>query len=229
VHAVHLDAFRIDRTEVTNAQFAEFLNAQGNQSEGGASWLDLTDDNCLIERVGAGFWPKDGYENHPVILVSWYGAAAYCKWAGGRLPSEAEWEYAARGPEGRAFPWGSQFEATRLNFCDVRCLISWADSKVDDGHARTAPVCSYPAGESWCGALDLAGNAVEWVQDRYDGGYYTSSPARNPSGPISGPLRVRRGGSWRSDAYKLRSAERSFDFPDFATHDLGFRCTLVLD
>jgi serine/threonine-protein kinase len=229
VHTVYLDAFWIDRTEVTNAQFAEFLNARGNQSEGGAPWLGLTDEDCLIERVGAGYWPKSAYEGHPVILASWYGAAAYCRWAGGRLPTEAEWEYAARGPEGKSFPWGRQFEATRSNFCDVSCLISWAHGTVDDGHARTAPVGSYAAGESWCGALDLAGNALEWVGDRYDGGYYGSSPLRNPSGPPWGPLRVRRGGSWRSEAHKLRSADRTFDFPDSAMDDVGFRCALDID
>ena len=229
VHTVALDAFWIDRTEVTNAQFAEFLNDQGNQSEGGAPWLELTDRDCLIERVGAGYWAKSGYEDHPVILVSWYGAAAYCKWAGGRLPTEAEWEYAARGPEGRAFPWGHEFEGTRLNSCDVNCSISWADKTVDDGHARTAPAGSYPTGGSWCGAQDLAGNVLEWVADRYDGDYYRRSPAKNPSGPPSGPLRARRGGSWRGDAYKVRCANRTFDFPDFATDDLGFRCTLGLE
>ena len=106
VHTVVLDAFWIDRTEVMNAQFAHFLNEEGNQREGGVMWLDLDDEACLIASSGGEFEPKTGYGGHPVIEVSWYGAQAYCDWAGARLPTEAEWEYAARGPEASVYPWG---------------------------------------------------------------------------------------------------------------------------
>jgi formylglycine-generating enzyme required for sulfatase activity len=98
VHDVTLDGFWIDKHEVTNAQFAAFLNEKGNQEEGGTTWLELDSDDCLIEKSGEEFRPKSGYADHPVVEVSWYGAKAYAKWVGGQLPSEAEWEYAARGP-----------------------------------------------------------------------------------------------------------------------------------
>ncbi|MBN1922754.1 MAG: SUMF1/EgtB/PvdO family nonheme iron enzyme, partial [Anaerolineae bacterium] len=144
VHTVALDGFWLDRTEVSNAQYAAFLSATGNQSEGGATWLDSTDEDCLIEQVGNTFRPKSGYAQHPVIEVTWYGAATYCEWAGGRLPTEAEWEYAARGPEGLTYPWGNTFDGTRLNFCEKNCNYDWADKSVDDGYKFTAPVGSYP-------------------------------------------------------------------------------------
>jgi len=212
VHTVALDGFWIDRTEVTNAQLAAFLNERDNQTEGGVTWLDLEDENCMIERVGGKHRPQSGYADHPVIEVSWYGAKAYCEWAGGRLPTEAEWEHAARGPDGHTYPWGSDAptcERAQFRECS----------------GRTVPVGSRPGGASWCGALDMAGNVWEWVNDWYDSDYYGRSPSRNPAGPSSGERRVLRGGSW--EVYltsSIRSANRYRVIPRVTERNFGFRC-----
>ena len=228
-HTLKLDAFWIDRTEVTNVRFAGFLNAQGNQTEGGVTWLDLEAETCLIERAGGEYRPKSGYADHPVVEVSWYGAAAYCEWAGGRLPTEAEWECAARGPERRAFPWGDTLDGTRFNYCDANCDSDWADRTMDDGYARTAPVGSFPAGASWCEAQDLAGNVWEWVVDWYDSDYYGRSPSENPTGPASGQSRVVRGGSWLHMPNGVRGANRVPSDPDLTHDNIGFRCASDAD
>jgi formylglycine-generating enzyme required for sulfatase activity len=209
VHTVGLGGFWIDQTEVTNAQFAAFLNERGAQTEGGATWLDLQDEDCLIERSGDELQPKDDYAAHPVIEVSWYGAAAYCEWAGARLPTEAEWEYAARGPEGRTYPWGDEAPT-----CDR------AQYAICSG--RTIPAGSLPEGASWCGALDMAGNVWEWVNDWY--GDYPSGRQVNPLGPSSGEYRVLRGGSWDDVADDVRGAYRYGLLPDDTFINGGFRC-----
>jgi formylglycine-generating enzyme required for sulfatase activity len=211
VHDVTLGAFWIDRTEVTNAQFAAFLNDEGNQTEGGATWLDTEDENCLMEQSGGEFQPKGDYADHPVILVSWYGAAAYCEWAGARLPTEAEWEYAARGPEGHLYPWGDD---------DPTCDLA----QYSDCSGRTVPVGGLPDGASWCGALDMAGNVWEWVADRYSDTYYKRSPASNPKGPTFGAKRVVRGGGWFYYPSSVRSASRYRGDPGDSGDYVGFRC-----
>jgi formylglycine-generating enzyme required for sulfatase activity len=221
-HTVALDGFWIGRTEVTNAQFAAFLNDQGNGTEGGMTWLAVEDEDCRIEQKGDEFQPKDGYADHPVIEVTWYGAAAYCGWAGARLPTEAEWEYAARRWEGRIFPWGNRFDGTKLNYCDASCVYDWKDTDYNDGYERTAPVRSLRAGASWCGAFDMAGNVWEWVADWY--GDYPYGPQDNPTGPLSGEDRVRRGGSWDNQPDNLRSAARNHSSPDYHYNTIGFRC-----
>jgi formylglycine-generating enzyme required for sulfatase activity len=225
-HTVTLDAFWIDKTEVTNAQFAAFLNEQGNQTEGGVTWLELESAYCLIEQVSGEYQPKSGYDDHPVIEVSWYGADAYCKWAGGRLPTEAEWEYAARGPGGSVYPWGNEFDCSRGNFDDETQIDDYVvpGGEGCDGYERTAPVGSFKDGASWCEALDMAGNVWEWVADWYDGDYYTDSPARNPQGPDSGDDRVLRGGSWGRVSYDVRSAYRYYRRPDVRRDFVGLRC-----
>jgi formylglycine-generating enzyme required for sulfatase activity len=232
-HTVALDPFWIDRTEVTNAQFAAFLNEQGDEAEGEMSWLnvwlDLESDYCLIEQVGGKFRPKNGYADHPMILVSWYGAATYCQWAGGRLPTEAEWEYAARGPDRPMYPWGDTFDGARLNYCDANCTFErWKDSVYDDGYARTAPVGNYLGGESWCGAVDMAGNVWEWVADWYAEDTYARSPSRNPQGADSGQFRVQRGGSWINDMKDMRSALRNRYPSSWQDHAVGFRCAVPI-
>jgi formylglycine-generating enzyme required for sulfatase activity len=223
-HTVYLDAFYIDKYEVTNAQFAQFLNEQGNQEEDGVTWLDIEDPDCRITERGGQYQPKSGYSDHPVNEVSWYGARAYCEWAGKRLPTEAEWEKAARGTDGRTYPWGNAFDGSRVNFCDRNCEYDWKDTGADDGYARTAPVGSYPAGASPHRALDMAGNVCQWVADWYDTGYYANSPESNPRGPASGDYRVIRGSSWYDDAAYVRAAYRYRDYPDATDHSVGFRC-----
>jgi formylglycine-generating enzyme required for sulfatase activity/predicted Ser/Thr protein kinase len=206
VHTVALDAFWIDRTEVTNAQYALCVG------DGVCDEVDFVND--------ADFNGGD----YPVVGVSWYDAETYCKWVDARLPTEAEWEYAARGPENRVFPWGHDFDGTKVNYCDANCEDDWADETVDDGYALTAPVGSYPAGASWCGALDLAGNVWEWVADWYDGDYYERSPTHNSPGPEEGDGKVLRGGSWGDVPDCVRGADRNMGLPDSRVDYVGFRC-----
>jgi formylglycine-generating enzyme required for sulfatase activity/tRNA A-37 threonylcarbamoyl transferase component Bud32 len=215
VHTVALDAFWLDQTEVTNAQYATFLNERGNQEEGGVTWLDIEDGDCQIEKSGDTFQPESGYGVHPVIEVSWYGAAVYCEWTGGRLPTEAEWEYAARGPEGFVYPWGDSWQPGLAN-CD--------EDDCEDGFEYTAPVGSFPEGASWVGALDMAGNVWEWVADWYDAEYYARSPRENPTGPEDGDYRVQRGGSWGNSVDVSRCGYRRWDDPWGRDFDWGFRC-----
>jgi len=210
MHTVYLDAFYIDKTEATNAQFAQFLNEQGNQEEGGMSWLDIGSKGCLISQSVEQYQPKSGYEDHPVIEVSWYGAKAYCQWASKRLPTEAEWEKAARGTDRRSYPWGEGID------CDHAQYSGCGD--------QTVSVGSKPKGASPYGALDMAGNVKEWVADWYDSDYYSLSPSSNPQGPDSGSKKVLRGGSWDESGSIVRSANRYSFRPTYALDDVGFRC-----
>jgi serine/threonine-protein kinase len=232
VHTVAVDAFWIDQTEVTNAMFSDFLNQEGNQVEDGVSWLEPGAGHrgivygYILENDGV-FLPSSGYENYPVVEVSWYGSAAYCSWAGGRLPSEAEWEYAARGPESLQYPWGNTFDGTRANYCDVNCNYDWRDRTTDDGSVRWTSVGSYPEGASWCGALDMAGNVWEWVADWWSENYYARSPTNNPEGPDTGTLRIARGGSWFDEGERLNSSGRKgLQSSSFRMHWVGFRCVV---
>ena len=210
-HTVCLDAFYIDRCEVTNAQFAQFLNEQGNQEEEGVTWLDIGSEDCLITQTEEQHQPKSGYEEHPVIMVSWYGARAYCEWAGKRLPTEAEWEKAARGTDGRRYPWGnSEPDCNRANYNDCVGL--------------TTIVGSYPAGASPYGVLDMADNVREWVADWYDSDYYSQSPGSNPPGPDSGEYRGLRGGCWYADPWGAYCAVRRRIEPGSRLNYVGFRC-----
>ena len=212
-HLVALDGFWIDRTEVTNAQYQRC-------EEAGA--CEPPQERGSYTRES--YYADSAYADYPVIWVTWQQAADYCAWAGARLPTEAEWEYAARGPEGRVFPWGNAFDGTRLNYCDANCTDGPNDPSVDDGHADTAPVGSYPAGASWCGALDLAGNVREWVADWF--GRYPSADQVNPLGPASGESRIPRGGSWLDTPDDVRSANRGENSPDYTRHKVGFRCAV---
>jgi formylglycine-generating enzyme required for sulfatase activity len=227
VHAVELGGFWFDRTEVTYAQFATFVNDWGNQVEQAVAWLDVDDEDCRMEVRNGQFQPEGGYADHPVLEVSWYGARAYCEWAGGRLPTETEWEVAARGPERPLFPWGDEYDATCLNQCDASCILEWGDASVDDGYARTSPVGSFAAGESWSGAWDLAGNVWEWCSDWY--GPYTPERQVNPGGPETGIFRVLRGGAWSNDPNYARSAFRDGGVPWRTYHNVGFRCVQDLE
>ncbi|MDA1051675.1 MAG: SUMF1/EgtB/PvdO family nonheme iron enzyme [Planctomycetota bacterium] len=205
VHEVHLDEFRIAKYPVTVAQYEQFLASDGYADErfwraGGFGEFTKPDD-----------WDEQQpYGNRPVTGVSWYEAAAFCAWAGFRLPTEAEWERAARGADGRKFPWGKQpADESRLNF------------NGNVGHA--SPVGIYPRGATADGICDLAGNVWEWCADWFDGQYYARSTAANPTGPDEGKSRVLRGGAWLIDARYCRAANRRRIVPENRNVDVGFR------
>ena len=230
-HLVYLNAYWMDQTEVTNAMFAEFLNQQGNQVEGGTTWLDTGNENALIEQIGEDWQAKSGFENHPVIEVSWYGARAYCKWVGRRLPTEAEWEKAARGENGYIYPWGDEFYCNRGNFDDETIIDGDViyQNEGCDSHSRTAQVGSFASGASTYKILDMAGNVWEWVADWYDMDYYNDSPSDNPIGPDLGNYRVRRGGSWSSTDWYVRTIYRNRLDPFITLDDQGFRCAMDVE
>ena len=214
-HKVWLSDFWIGQTEVTNAMFAAFLNEMGNLRERGSPWLNASDENALIYQTTDGLWlPKQGYEDYPVVEVTWYGASEFCSWLGGRLPSEAEWEKAARGTDGRLFPPGSDLNCEQAQF--ITCP-----------QAKLLPVGSRPDGASPYNALDMAGNAWEWVQDWYSKTYYATSPVENPTGPEEGLGKVHRGGSWAYNAKHARAADRRYNGPLTAQEDYGFRCVIT--
>ena len=210
-HAVALDSFWIDRTEVSNAQFQQCVDA--GECDVATCWgdNDLVRDN-----------DKFGGPEQPVLCINWYQAQAYCEWAGGRLPTEAEWAYTARGPDGLEYPWGNEFDGTKLNYCDVNCPKTFADEDFDDGYAYTAPVGSYPDGASWCGALDMSGNVREWTHDWF--GEYSSERQVNPTGPPPARQRVVRGGAWDGLQYDARNTVREGGREPFEFTWLGFRC-----
>lgn len=221
---ITLDAFYIDQYEVTNAQFARFLN-QAEEPIPETVWLGAQSEAIHVHRVEDKWLPDEGYERHPVVEVTWHGADAYCRWAGKRLPTEAEWEKAARGLDKRVYPWGNEFDGTKLNFCDVNCEIeAQRATNWDDRYARTAPGGSYLKGASPYGALDMAGNVWEWVADRYRDDYYALSPAIDPQGPTIELERVYRGGAWDSKARYARAAQRNPARPLYHGPTLGFRC-----
>ena len=207
-HTVALDGFWIDRTEVTNAQYRRCVDASACEEP--EFWIVTYKDAAR--------------RDHPMVHVDWYEAESYCEWATARLPTEAEWEYAARGPEGRTFPWGDEFDGARLNYCDANCSQRYADSSVDDRYSETAPVGSYPEGASWCGALDMAGNVGEYVGDWF--GEYSSEWQENPSGPAAGLDRMQHGGSWWFQPARIRSAFRIRDRPENTHSFVGFRCAM---
>lgn len=210
VHTVVLDSFWINQTEVTNGQYR--LCVQAGVCD------PPTEDTSFSRRQ---YYGNSGYDDYPVILVSWHQAAAYCQWVEARLPTEAEWEYAARGPEGRMFPWGNEFDEKRLNYCDVNCQLATFNGDVE-GTGDTVSVESFPDGASWCGALDMAGNVNEWVADWY--GDYSPGWQMNPAGPSLGDERVLRGGSWLFDSNFARGAVRGKSDPTDPYYDRGFRC-----
>jgi len=205
-HEVSLDAFWIDQTEVTNAQY----------------------DRCVADgECAQSEYANDGDFNageQPVVGVNWSDAKAYCAWAGGQLPTEAQWEYAARGEDSSTYPWGDGFDGQLLNYCDANCEFEWKDDNFDDGYQRTAPVGNYPGGASWAGDRDMAGNVSEWVSDWYDSGYYNDSPSQNPTGPASGEFRVVRGAGWLDEWVWMGSFGRVGRDPTKRVNDVGFRC-----
>ena len=191
--------FYIDKYEVTNAEYAEFLNAAGNREEQGVPWLYVKSHMALIEEKKVGFVAKKGVEGHPVVEVSAHGARAYCRWAGKRLPLAAEWRQACEGKQELRFPWGDIFEKDRANTYGTK-----------DGYARTAPVGSFPTGASPCGAMDMGGNVWEWTESADGVEFYM------------------HGGSWVNGGKMARcSFKASASGGQHAYiygHSVGFRC-----
>ena len=195
-HQVDLPAFEIDQFEVTNADFATFVQVTGYKT-------------TLEEARSTSAWQKytEGKANHPVVKVSWHDAVAYCEWLGKRLPSEAEWEKAARGSEGYAYPWGNDYDAQKANGKD-RAIRS------------TTAVGSFPEGASPYGAMDMSGNVWEWTADWYQA--YPGSSHR--SDYFGEKFRVLRGGGWFETADFLRTTTRNANTDTAASDDIGFRC-----
>ena len=220
-HSVDLDAFWIDQTEVTNAMFDKFVSETGHVTQAeidGWSW-DFKDSTWYKTNNANWRHPYGpgstigSLSDHPVIRVSWDDAGAYCRWASRRLPSEAEWEKAARGTDGRIYPWGEEPpSAELLNF---RSNIG-----------ATTSVGKYPLGSSPCGAMDMAGNVWEWVADFYQENYYSNVEIHNPRGPSVGIGRGMRGGSWAVEAERVRSAFREWGRQDESYWSTGFRCAM---
>jgi len=200
--------FWLDRDEVTNQAFQAFVDAggYGNQSlwsDAGWAWLQAAVPGTVPRPCSS------LAAEQPRACITWFEAEAYAHWRGGRLPSEAEWEYAARGPTSRIYPWGNDWDPTRCNV---------------EGSVGTTAVGSFATGGSWVGATDLAGNVMEWVADWLDPAYYATSPSIDPTGPASGATKVEKGGWWGSNEFVARAAYRHFeDPPDYQDHHIGFR------
>jgi len=197
VHRVGLDSFYLDTFEVTNGRFAKFVAAI--QSEPPWGFADQETPVVQAER--------------PVRWVNWLEATGYCLWAGKRLPSEAEWEKAARGTDGRTYPWGNEPPTA-----------AHAVFGLKEGDETVSPIGNRDAGSSPYGVHDLAGNLYEWVTDWYDDAFYTQPAASNPRGPVEGTTKVQRGGSYINSPYRLRSAFRTKGDPTEHDPHVGFRC-----
>jgi formylglycine-generating enzyme required for sulfatase activity len=196
-HPVYLDGFWIYQTEVTFAQYEKCIAAK----------------KC--DQPHASYYGDPFYDDYPVEYITWFDARDYCKWAGVRLPSEAEWEKAARGTEGFKYPWGNTWDASLLN----------AEGS-EDGYIKMAPVGSFQGGASPYGALDMTGNVWEMVEDKFAAQYYSNSPGENPSGPVEGNTCVRRGGSWYQNETFSQVSYRAKEYKTHRHEAVGFRCAV---
>jgi formylglycine-generating enzyme required for sulfatase activity len=249
VHEVSLSSFSIDATSVTNADFARFVEASGYRTEAEAFGysavfhLDLeAEPSDVLGRppetpwwlgVAGADWrhPQgrkssiEGLDDHPVVHVSWNDAQAYCRWAGRRLPTEAEWECAARGgPAGKRYPWGDELMTDGVFNCNIWQGVFPTVNEGADGWRTTAPVRSFA--QNGHGLWQMAGNVWEWCADWFDPIYYARSPRDNPPGPSSGMRRAMRGGSFlchHSYCNRYRNAARSANTPDSSASNIGFR------
>jgi formylglycine-generating enzyme required for sulfatase activity len=209
-HLVSLTAFWIDRTEVTNSMFEKCVVAGACHERSYSPYLwGVRLPN------GTPYYGEVEYRDGPVIMLDSDEAQAYCHWAGRRLPSEAEWEKAARGTDERIYPWGANLD------CEHAIYLGCEKEQVPTN------VTAYPQGISPYGALNMSGNLWEWVADWYDGNYYQNSPPENPTGPALGEFRTIRGGGWHSNPAQLRATNRSTGKPEHSTDgEIGFRCVL---
>ena len=208
-HKIYLDAYYIAKTEVTNVEYYSFWIENGGEGS----------EHTPISYGGEfSIWPDIAKTkpNHPVIGVSWHSAVAYAAWRGMRLPTEAEWEKAARGTKARRWPWGNTFRQS-INGITLHANI-W-----DGSGEHLQPVESHPTGASPYGAQDMAGNVWEWVADWYSENFYYHSPDRNPKGPSVGSRRVVRGGSWLNREMLARCSTRIGQYPKIGTSFIGFR------
>jgi formylglycine-generating enzyme required for sulfatase activity len=210
-HTVTLSFYQIDIYEVTVSKYQSCIDDGACNNDNGSEPHYYTTTNYSFCNLGA-----SGKDNHPMNCVSWYGAKAYCEWVGKRLLTEAEWEKASRGTDGRIYPWGNE-EAT----CDYAVMY---DSGNGCGTNDTMEVGSKPNGVSPYGLYDMSGSVWEWVSDWYGADYYATFSTSNPTGPESGMTRVLRGGSWVSYPYNLRSSSRRNYSPTLRDYDVGFRC-----
>ncbi len=204
-HKIYLDAYEIDCYEVTNAQYWEFLDYIKRTDDHSKCYKDEPSGKDHTPR----FWENEYYNipDYPVVRIDWYDAYAYAAWAGKRLPTEAEWEKAARGLDGRKFPWGNEWDP-------VRCNLT----------GEPKPVGSVESGKSIYGCYDMAGSVYEWCADWYLNSYYAESPSKNPKGPNIGVRRVIRGGSRFSKPFQVRTNTRKSEQPELFNVALGFRC-----
>jgi formylglycine-generating enzyme required for sulfatase activity len=200
VHVVYLDAYYIDKFEVTNQLYKVCVD------EGQCD--PPRQDYFFIQSPNKIYFGNPQYDNYPVVYVDWNMAKAHCEWRGARLPTEAEWEKAARGTEGNIYAWGKDLDCQKANY--QNCVN------------YTTEVGSYPAGLSPYGAYDMTGNVWEWVADWYSDNYYSKSSSQNPPGPISGQSRVLRGGAW--PRFDITTYHRTNFAPTYNTFDIGFRC-----
>lgn len=223
-HMVTLDAFWMDKTEITNAMFSKFTRETGYRTDAEKEGSGWTWTGSVWEQISGADWAHPlgpsshiaGKDRWPVVLVSWNDASEYCAWAGKRLPSEAEWEKAARGTDGRIYPWGNRAPACNLtNYNKGNDAFCVKDSNA---------VGSYPDGASPYGVMDMAGNVWEWVNDWYGEEYYASSPSTNPPGPVEGISKVLRGGGWYYTDNFIRTSYRNGQEPGNRDFNLGFRC-----
>ncbi|MGH7259232.1 MAG: formylglycine-generating enzyme family protein [Nitrospiraceae bacterium] len=202
VRSIHLDAYSIDKYEVTNHHYAAFVAATGHRKAGPPSRYAKN----MARMRGA---------NQPVVYVSWEDAEAYCRWKGKRLPTEAEWEKAMRGTDARLWPWGNDVDPLASN---------WAVAR--DGYDVAAPVGSFKRDVSPFGVADGAGNVLEWVADWYGEDVYRDATGANPKGPEFGTFKVLRGGGYTTSGTDVRVTSRSKMVPDFRDETIGFRCAV---
>ena len=209
IHDASLGSFYIGKYEVTNKQFKKFVDANPQWGKGRV-------DSKYASKYYLKHWNGDTYPSdkadHPVVYVDWHQSIGYCSWVGKRLPTEAEWEKAARGTDGRTYPWGNEWDANKANASRGK---------------GTAQVGSFDTAKSPYGTYDMAGNVWEWTQDWYSETYYSRSPIHDPTGPASGSLKVIRGGAWSSVQQECRTVNRATSLPGTRHHNTGFRLVVI--